>query len=172
LAENILKNRQNVELISVKYFTARIKADPLKQQRQLDYLDALETLPKLKIYYGNYKIKTTKDKATGTVYSYPVEKRTDVNIVTQLLLDAFNNNFDIAYVVSGDSDLLPAFEAIKNNFSHLTIGACFPPRRSLIEIKAVCHFTISLKEKLFKNSLLPDPVINNGITIHKPTDWS
>lgn len=43
-----------------RYFTARIKADPLnpqQPQRQQDYLRALETVPMLTIHFGTFKIR-------------------------------------------------------------------------------------------------------------------
>ena len=171
LAENLILDRRDIDLITIKYFTARKKNDPDKVKRQSDYLEVLHSLPKIKVYYGNYKKKCYEDKITGQIHSYYVEKMTDVNIATQLLLDAFNNKCDIAYVVSGDSDLLPAFEAIRNEFQNLTLVACFPPRRSLIEITAICHHSRSLKERHFKKSLLPNTITINGNIIQRPSEW-
>lgn len=170
LAQNILLPHQKLEY--VKYFTARIKGNPIKQKRQNDYLEALNTLPKIKIYYGNYLIKRTFDRNLNTHFEYPVEKKTDVNIATQLLIDAFLNNFDCAYIISGDSDLLPAIEAVRNHFSGLTLIACFPPRRNSVDLKAACHGVKYLKEKIFKKSLLPDEITkSDGYIIRKPSNW-
>jgi uncharacterized LabA/DUF88 family protein len=33
------------------------------------------------------------------------EKQTDVNIACEIMQDCYENNFDVAYLVSGDSDL-------------------------------------------------------------------
>jgi len=169
-AENIIKPYQ--DLLWVKYFTARIKGDVKKQKRQGDYLDALALQPKIKIYYGNYQIKQSFDKTLKKYYTYPVEKKTDVNIATQLLIDAFQNNFEVAYIVSGDSDLLPALEAIKVNFPHLLLIACFIPHRSSIDLKAICHYCYYAKEKIFKKSLLPNSITKvDGYVIQRPPNW-
>lgn len=170
LAENTIKPYQ--ELTWVKYFTARIKGNEKKQKHQNDYLDALGMLPKIKIYYGNYQIKKSFDKGLGLHYTYPVEKKTDVNIATQLLVDAFQNNFECAYIVSADSDLLPAIEAIRVHLPHLMLIACFPPRRSSIDLKAACQGVKYLMEKAFKNSLLPNSIKKtDGYVIQKPPNW-
>jgi uncharacterized LabA/DUF88 family protein len=42
---------------------------------------------------------------------------TDVNIATELLMDAFNDRFDLALVISGDSDLVPPILALKQKFT-------------------------------------------------------
>ena len=45
------------------------------------------------------------------------EKGSDVNLATQLLLDAFDNNFECAVVVSNDSDLLAPIRTVKKRFN-------------------------------------------------------
>lgn len=53
LAIELLNNDE--ELIEVKYFTARISDPPDKQQRQSTYIQAIETLSLVSIYYGLYQ---------------------------------------------------------------------------------------------------------------------
>ena len=43
------------------------------------------------------------------------EKKTDCNIVAKLLEDAFCNNFETAFLLTADSDIVPAIEVIKRN---------------------------------------------------------
>ena len=61
LAEKLLRPGQR--LAAVKYFTARLLPDPSgpgKPERQSTYLEALETLPGLTIYYGYFLAKTRR----------------------------------------------------------------------------------------------------------------
>ena len=44
------------------------------------------------------------------------EKMADVNIANQLLLDAMEGKFDSAFLISGDSDLVPPIRTIKTRF--------------------------------------------------------
>lgn len=170
LAENTIKPSQQLELI--KYFTARIRNNKPKEKRQGDYLEALGLQSKMRIYYGNYQIKKSFDKTLKQYFSYPIEKRTDVNIATQILIDAFQGNFEIAYIMTGDSDLYPALEAIRNHFPSLTLVACFAPRRSSSDLKAICQECTYLKERVFKNSLLPDTLTkSDGYVIRRPVNW-
>jgi len=60
------------------------------------------------------------DRALGNRgHSWTVnnEKMTDVNIATNMMIDAYTNAFDIAYVISGDSDLVPPIRAIRAHFA-------------------------------------------------------
>jgi len=51
LSQNLLRRDQR--LVFTKYFTTRISLPLDKRKRQNDYIEALETLPDLKIFYGN-----------------------------------------------------------------------------------------------------------------------
>ena len=52
----------------------------------------------------------------GNKWLAPKEKMTDVNIATEMLQDAFLDKYDMAMLISGDSDLIPPIRAIHNNF--------------------------------------------------------
>jgi uncharacterized LabA/DUF88 family protein len=56
-------------------------------------------------------------------------KMTHVNIATQMIIDAFQNNFDRVMLISGDSDLVPPIRAIHENFGEKRVFVAFPPRR-------------------------------------------
>lgn len=42
---------------------------------------------------------------------------TDVNIATQIIIDAYQNKYDMAMLISGDSDLDPPIKAVHKNFT-------------------------------------------------------
>src|SRR5690606_16796597 len=138
----------------------------------ISFIEALSTLPKIKIYYGTYQIKKSFDKNIQQHVTYPIEKKSDVNLACQLLLDAFKGNFDYAYIISADSDLLPPMEIIKENFPYLTLVACLPPRRSSSDIKATTHEIHYIKEIVLSRSQLPLSVTKpDGTVLNKPEEW-
>src|SRR5260370_3329785 len=102
LAANLLKPDQ--QLAHTKYFTARISFPPDKVKRQTTYLEALQTLPDLSIFYGKYQLSAQTCRRCVHVSQDPNEKMTDVNIAVALMEDAFRDAFDTALLVSADSD--------------------------------------------------------------------
>lgn len=105
-------------ITAVRYFSANISARPgeLDQPiRQQTYFRALRTLPGLTIQLGYFKahavaIKLVQPPPQGPTTSWvwrTDEKGSDVNLATQLLVDAFDDAFECAVVVTNDSDLLP-----------------------------------------------------------------
>ena len=96
-------------LAKTKYFTSRVRGNVGKQERQSAYLDALGTVPDLCFYWGRFQPDEKQCQRCGHRAYHPQEKKTDVNIATQLMCDAFHDLFDTAYIVSGDADLVPRF---------------------------------------------------------------
>ena len=50
------------------------------------------------------------------------EKRVDTKIVTDMLVHSFNKTYDVAILVSGDTDFVDAVQAVKNNGQHVEVA--------------------------------------------------
>lgn len=105
LAQKLLKSNQ--QLNDVYYFTSVIDNNTAKANRQKTYLGALSTLTGVHIIYGQYQKHTVTCNVCQHSWRNDNEKMTDVNIATQMLSDAYNDRFDTAILISGDSDLVP-----------------------------------------------------------------
>lgn len=123
LAEKLLDKRNRI--VQVNYYSARVsgRIDLNAPARQQIYLDALNAIPEISIHMGTF---LSSEKFAGLVkppefrprltlpQPWPdvvkvikvEEKGSDVNLACHLLLDAFQGNFDVAAVLSNDSDLV------------------------------------------------------------------
>jgi len=171
LAENLLKPDQ--QLMEIKYFTARLSGTkPAKRKRQQIYLEAIETLKGLRIFYGHYLQKTVTCFNCHKTWKTHEEKMTDVCIGTEMLMDAFNDRFDTALVISGDSDLVPPIEAIRSQFSPKRIVAAFPPDRSSMRLRQTANAYFEISEYQLRRSLLPEQVVKpDGYVLSRPAEW-
>jgi len=170
LVQNLLKFNQ--KLIMTKYFTARVIGSPEKQKRQSTFIEALETLPDFKIFYGKYQLNPRECPNCGFKDKVPNEKMTDVNIAVEMLSDAINDKFDIALLLSADSDLIPPVRAIKNTFTQKRIIAVFPPKRESVELSGIAHACLRVGRANFARSLFPDEVKKaDGFILQRPATW-
>ncbi len=182
LARSLLLPHQ--ELARTKYFTARISGGrpsdrpeyrermDARRKRQALYLDVLQTLGGLTIHEGQFLPREIKCNRCGSYWASASEKMTDVNIATEMIVDAFANHFDTALLISGDSDLVPPIRAIRTHLRHKRVVVAFPPGRNSVELKqaATCQFVISRGK--FKKNQLPDEVIlRNGFKANRPPTW-
>ena len=100
------------------------------------------------------------------------EKKTDVNIATELFVDAFQNNFDSEMVVSADADLTAPIVAIRRLFPDKSIVVAFPPKRYSYELRAVASAHYFIGEHNFRQNLLPDEIATTtGYVLKRPDKW-
>jgi len=174
LAQKLLMFNQ--ELTFTKYFTARITDDPEKEKRQSTYIEALETLRgfnDFEIYYGHYRRDPYECPHCKCVYQVPHEKMTDVSIATEMLLDASNNRFDKALLVSADSDLVPPIKAIRNKYPEKGIIVAFPPSRYSTDLQKTANASLYINRANLAQSRLPNNIKKaDGFILQRPLEWS
>ena len=165
----------------IKYFTARVQARPddLSQpQRQLFYFRALQTLPSINIIFGHYLshvvwMPLAHPKPKRTPYAEVIkteEKGSDVNLASHLLMDAFNNAFDCAVVISGDSDLQTPVRMVSDQF-HKTVGVLNPQKIECRALKSVARFYKHIRIAALQSSQFPPALTDKQGTFHKPPSW-
>lgn len=170
LAASLLKLNQR--LVYTKYFTSRVRNNPAKEQRQKIYIEALETLQECDIIYGHYQSHIEKCRRCGHYYPYSNEKMTDVNIAVALLEDAFNDKYDTAFLVTGDSDLVPPINSVHSLFPSKRVFVAFPPNRSNVSVRNVSKGCMTIGRKKLKDAQFPDKVKKaSGFILHKPKEW-
>ncbi len=159
-------------LVTTKYFTSRVSGHVGKQKRQSSYLDALDTLPGLQIFYGQYQSHEEQCQKCGFRVLVPNEKKTDVNIATEMMTDAFQDNCDTLILVSADSDLTGPLEAISKLFPDKSLVVAFPPKRFSVELQKLATGCLYLKQGKFQNCQLSDKVkTKSGFVVERPEKW-
>lgn len=116
------------EIRAVNYFSAY--ADWLQgaKKRHKAYVTALESVGVTAVM-GNFKPKDRTCKSCKVTWTGHEEKETDVNIALSLLDDAYNDKYDVAFLVSRDSDLVPALKLVRARFPKKQIKIITPPNQ-------------------------------------------
>ena len=173
LARRLLKAGQS--LVAVKYFTATVHpepSDPDKPKRQRTYLEALGTLPNLTIHLGAFLNKSRTCSACGHVSESYEEKMTDVNMAVELLSDAQDDEYDVAILVSADSDLAGPIEAVRTRFPRKKVVVAFPPGRASKHLKRLLSAHTSISQVALRNSQFPVNVVKpDGYVLTRPPSW-
>lgn len=169
LAENLLNNKQT--LIDVKYFTSRVSNSPDKQKRQSTYIDALESTD-IKIIYGNYQDSSEECLRCGHQWRTAKEKMTDVNIATHMIMDAYKDKYDMALLISGDSDLVPPIKEIHSNFKNKRVMLAFPPKRHNASMSLVAKGSLIIgRKKLVDSQFNIEVLSKSGYKLIRPKTW-
>ncbi len=170
LVEKILKPNQ--ELIHIKYFTSRVSNHPDKQKRQSTYIDALESTG-VKIIYGNYQDGSEECHRCGHIWRTAKEKMTDVNIAAAIMVDAFQDEYDMAMLISGDSDLTPPIREVHRLFNNKRVFIAFPPKRHNSSMALVARGSEIIGRKRLVDAQFDEEVVSKtGFTLKRPKEWS
>lgn len=172
--------RQDDDIQAINYFTAVVQTPNRVSQNV--YLQALSTCPLVSVILGKYKKTERRCHVPGCTYpgrrefkSWE-EKRTDVNIALQMLDDAIHDRCERMVVVSGDSDLVPALERVKNFRPAVTITVYVPARNRIrgaaVELRAAADKARTLPlAPLGRSQFPPTLMVGTGSTINKPVGW-
>jgi len=169
---------RNYQINKIFYFSAYPFWKPDKVRRHKIYVKILKTVNvefisgKFKKRDKKLKIKCKKcGKEFFYYYIYHTEKETDVNIVVKLFECAYKNEFDTAILISGDSDLPPALQTIKQLFPKKKIGLIIPLDRKANELKTVVDFSFKVKERDLALSQFPDTVKIGNQVFRRPSRY-
>ncbi|NQS96870.1 MAG: NYN domain-containing protein [candidate division Zixibacteria bacterium] len=162
------------QLNQIKYFTTiPYKESADKVGRHKRWLKLLGTLSyPIEIYHGKFNYTETKCQSCGKTTRRRIEKRTDVNIATQFMRDAYKGKYETAYILSGDSDLVPAIKVVKEDFPLKAMKIIFPPQRYSNDLANIADFIIQLKTSDLQPFVMPSTIIlPDGSILTKPSNW-
>jgi len=120
----------NDTIEQIHYFTARVSARPHKPTSAHDqalYIRALRTIPNLSITYGHFLTHSvpmylsTATPPKRVFVDKTEEKGSDVNLASHLLRDAFTKRFEVAVLITNDSDLAEPVRIVAREL-HLPVG--------------------------------------------------
>jgi uncharacterized LabA/DUF88 family protein len=171
LARQLLKPAQT--LIVTKYFTTVVKEPEDKRRRQTVYLEALQTLPDFRIFYGQFLEDKVTCRKCGHTYITHHEKMTDVNLAVELLADAYQDRFDLALLLSADSDLVGPVQAVRGLFNAKEVIVAFPPKRSSFALEKAASAALHIGHNELSKSLFPEAVAKTKkVVLRRPAEWA
>jgi len=168
-------------ILGITYFTAKIVSrpdDPQKPIRQQIYLRALRTLPNCKIFYGHYLSHKVFMSLANPQRGQPKyvevikteEKGSDVNLAVHLLFDGYQGKYELAALVTNDSDLLSAIEIVQNHME-LKVGILNPQKHPSKELQKEALFIKKIRRGVIKASQFPDVLSDAKGSFYKPKEW-
>lgn len=183
---NILKLCQLLlpknQILKIKYFSALVTArpgDPDQPNRQQIYLRALRTIPHLEIIYGHFLehevMMPVADSTPGSPRTVRVikteEKGSDVNIAAHMINDGHKGRYQVAILLSNDSDLVEPVKIVRNELM-LPVGVLNPrPASPSHELRKYATFVKPIRKGVLAASQFPPTLTDKTGTFHKPSIW-
>ncbi len=167
------------EIQEIKYFTALVNPrphDPNQRVRQETYLRALRTTPNLSVIYGFFLTHEVAMPLAGNPASQvrvikTEEKGSDVNLATHLLVDGFQNAYELAVIVSNDSDLLLPIRFVTEELGK-PVGLLNPQKKHPSAALAPhVRFIKQIRSGTLAKSQFPPTVTDRSGAFSKPASW-
>ena len=165
----------------IKYFTAHVTprpTDPNQHIRQQTYLRALATVPHLEIILGHFLSHTrwmplAKPPKSGSAYAevlYTEEKGSDVNLAAHLLMDGFRGRYQVAVVVTNDSDLAEPIRIVRQELG-LDVLILNPHPTPSALLKRLATFIRPIRKGPLQASQFPHTMTDSKGVFSKPKGW-
>jgi hypothetical protein len=166
----------------VKYFTAPVTArasDPDQPTRQQTYFRALRSVSGVEIIEGSFLVSTVKMRLAtppqnGSAFVDVIkteEKGSDVNIGAHLVHDAHLGAFEVAVVITNDSDLAEPVRIVTTELV-LPVGVVNPRQsRVSFRLQKWASFTRELRPWMLAQAQFPTTLADKTGEISKPIRW-
>ncbi len=172
---------KSATLNEIKCFTALVSARPHNPQqdiRQQTYIRALQTIPNLSVILGQFlshpiRMHLAHPPATGSQSVEVIkteEKGSDVNLATEILIDGFLKRYDMAILVSNDSDLFAPINAV-SNILKIPVGIFNPYPKSSRVLQRAASFIKPIRTGVLAASQFPPTLTDANGTFIKPNTW-
>ena len=174
----------------INYYTAHVsgRTDPTAPARQHAYLRALSTLPDVAVHFGNFLVSQKwaglvpppRFRPAVTLPPGPVpnvayvwkteEKGSDVNLGVHLVRDAFKGAFELAAVLTNDTDLVEPVRIVTRELG-LPVTLLTPTAKPATSLAGVAT-SIRHVTPYLGPCQMPNPVtLPNGRIVAKPVGW-
>lgn len=170
------------DIIKIKYFTAPVTArpsDPDQPNRQQLLFRALQTIPGLEIIRGRFlaheimmPLAQPTPRGPKTVRVIKTEEKgSDVNIAAHLINDGHKGRYQVAILVTNDSDLVEPVRIVRNELG-LPVGILNPfVKSSSFDLRKHATFVKPIRAGVLAASQFP-PTLKDSIgTFSKPPSW-
>jgi len=166
-------------IVGIKYFTARVSARPNdagQPLRQQIYFRALKTIPDLSIILGHFLTHSVRMPLSSVSPQKKVwvdrteEKGSDVNLGSHLLMDGVRQRYDLAVVISNDSDLAEPIRMVRRELG-LRVGILNPHETHSRVLAPLATFKKRIRQSHLIAAQFPDVMRDATGTFTKPEAW-
>lgn len=195
---NALASEEHI-VVKANYYTAFVsgKIDPEAVGKQQAYLAALKTNPSIEVFSGNFTINDKWVKLAHPPLSkpdgyewgepfpefvqatIPQEKGSDVKLGVHLVRDGFIDAYDVAYVLTNDTDLIEPIRIVTEEIGkEVVIVPPILPRSPKNPVPPKALKAVSTDFRLIQDDMLaacqfPHQVPKgNGKMLTRPAGWA
>src|SRR3989344_4627455 len=135
------------EVAAIYYYNALLDKEhnPEKYESQKEFFEKLKQIPDFHLVL----CKLLKRNITGTDKFYYIIKEDDIHMAVDMVENACDDNFDLAVLVSGDGDFVPAVRSVKKK--NKIVRNIYFKNSSSRTLKDFCDESLELTKDILNN---------------------
>jgi uncharacterized LabA/DUF88 family protein len=148
---NLLANQlgRGFHFGKLRYYTSPMPhTDNQAYRRQQKFFEQLQRSRRIELVLGRHEPRTDRYGQR-----YHVEKETDVNLAVDMVTGAYEDRFDVAMLVAGDTDYVRAIRAVQARGKRV-VWCHLPGQRHTHQLAQLCDEKRELTEKFLRTCSL------------------
>lgn len=148
---NLLANQlgRGFHFVKLRYYTSPMPhTDNQAYRRQQKFFEQLQRSRRIELVLGRHEPRTDRYGQR-----YHVEKETDVNLAVDMVTGAYEDRFDVAMLVAGDTDYVRAIRAVQGRGKRV-VWCYLPGQRHAHQLAQLCDEKRELTEKFLRTCAL------------------
>ena len=139
LCQKLLDKRR---LVRIYYYNAKVgqSEEPERYHDQQKFFAGVTAIPYCELRLGRL---VYNNWPAGP----PYEKGVDILLATDMITHSFKNNYDVAILITGDSDFVGAIQAVKDNGKNVEV-ALFGKERTSLQLRKTADEVITINARL------------------------
>jgi len=135
------------KVVAIYYYNALLDKEhnPEKYESQKEFFEKLKQIPDFHLVL----CKLLKRNITGTDKFYYIIKEDDIHMAVDMVENACDDNFDLAVLVSGDGDFVPAVRSVKKK--NKIVRNIYFKNSSSRTLKDFCDESLELTKDILNN---------------------
>lgn len=167
----LLSGKRVKSIDKIEFFTAFFSTGDQKHERHRKYLAAQE-MNDVIIRKGHLGHEDRKCISCGNQWKQPKEKQSDVMLALSVFEDALNDVYDIAFLITADSDQLASIKAVKRVAPGKKIVIVTPAGRAPSNyLDSACDDRIRMSEDHLDRSVFDGDVSDGKTLICRPATY-
>jgi uncharacterized LabA/DUF88 family protein len=145
---NLLATRlsRGYHFVKLRFYTSPLpNQESAAYRAQQRFFAELEQSRRIELVLGRHKLRVNSE--TGK--RFHVEKETDVNLAVDMVVGAYEERYDVALLVAGDSDYVRAVRAVQHRGKEL-VWCHLPSQRHTHHLAQLCDRKVELDEKFLR----------------------
>jgi len=163
------------QICEIHYFSAFAEhlrdAHPDKLRKHKAIVRAL-TARKVKAHISHFQRKRIWAHDLNQWVKVYEEKETDVRLACTVLKAAALDEFDVAILMTGDTDFVPLIEEFRRLYPKKRVLFAFPHHRANRSLQRICPDSFKVSKESYAKHQFPDQVqLPSGKSVSIPSDW-